>query len=470
MSTSVLAEVRLALVIGNGNYSTVTPLANPVADATLMADRLGDLGFEVTLLTDADLPTLSRGVAAFGRSLRDAGSDATGLFYYAGHGVQSFGSNYLLPTDAALTDAADLDFVALEAQTVLRQMFSARNRTNIVILDACRDNPFDSIPEFGDNGLAEMKAPTGTFLAYATAPGEVAYDGAGDHSPFTAALAEEIATPGAKIEEVFRNVRIRVLEETGRRQTPWDTSSLTEAFSFAPQSEQTIEELAAERAWTSVQGTDDPVQLMMFLRAYPQSPYAPDARQRIEALMDEQLGTPATPEPDAPGPDAAEEALIAVARASGAVEDYQAYLDAFPNGVFAEFAHSELASLVAAAAPAPAAVEPTQEPTTPVPSEAAPEQTAGPLTFDSPLGGSDPEIAALAISDLINMPPRFPPIDGLPEELWKGQTCSGCHAWTQEALCTQAQTYVAQRSLTKQHPFGGAFKQGLRVWAEDGCN
>lgn len=176
-STAALAEPRIALIVGNGAYNTVTQLDNPVPDAELMAQALRQKGFQVTMVTDAGQGALNQAIAQFGRDLRAAGREATGLFYYAGHAVQSFGENYLLPTDARLTDAADLSLVAVEAQAVLRQMRSARNRTNIVILDACRNNPFEDIPDLTDNGLAEMKAPTGTFLAYSTAPGAVALDG-----------------------------------------------------------------------------------------------------------------------------------------------------------------------------------------------------------------------------------------------------------------------------------------------------
>ena len=171
---AALAEPRLALVVGNGAYTSVNALKNPAHDAELIAGALRASGFEVTLLPDADLATMTAGIAAFGKALRAAGPEATGLFYYAGHGVQSFAENYLLPVDAALTDAADLSLVAVDAQVVLRQMASARNRVNIVILDACRNNPFKDVADLTDQGLAEMSAPTGTFLAYATAPGAVA--------------------------------------------------------------------------------------------------------------------------------------------------------------------------------------------------------------------------------------------------------------------------------------------------------
>ena len=219
------AERRIALIVGNSAYQTVGSLPNAGNDARLIAATLEGLGFEVTLMQDAHQLELQGAIATFGRRLRDAGSDATGLFYYAGHGIQSFGTNYLLPVDIELQDAADLPLVAVEAETVLRQMFSARNRTNIVILDACRNNPFEQIANFLDDGLAEMKAPVGTFLSYATSPGAVAYDGAGSNSPFSAALAAAMPTPGMPIEQVFKKVRVSVLEVTAGRQTPWDTSS-----------------------------------------------------------------------------------------------------------------------------------------------------------------------------------------------------------------------------------------------------
>ncbi len=153
---SAIAEPRIALVTGNGAYDQVGALDNPSNDAAQIADALAELNFTVTLLRDADLPSFRRTVAQFGRDLRNAGPETTGLFFYAGHAVQSFGTNYLLPTDTVVTDAADLDLVAVEAGAILRQMSSAKNRTNMVILDACRNNPFQDLPDFDSNGLAEM--------------------------------------------------------------------------------------------------------------------------------------------------------------------------------------------------------------------------------------------------------------------------------------------------------------------------
>ena len=290
---------RLALVIGNAAYTTVTPLGNAVNDAVLMADSLKKVGFRVTLLTNANQGELIKAISTFGHQLREGGENTTGLFYYAGHGVQSFGSNFLLPIDVELNDAADLSLVAVPAQAVLRQMSSARNRTNIVILDACRNNPFASVPGMNDNGLAEMDAPTGTFLAYSTAPGETAFDGENEpNSPFTAALARELSIPGKPIEALFRDVRINVLKVTDGVQTPWDTSSLTVDFQFNPVEPLSAEALEMRQLWDSVKRSKDPVQVLLFLRANPDSPYTSEARILLSELMSKETLKAPTESPD----------------------------------------------------------------------------------------------------------------------------------------------------------------------------
>ncbi len=495
------AEARIALIVGNGTYSAVTQLDNPVPDAELMAQVLTDKGFKVTVLTDADQVTLNRGIAQFGRDLRDAGEEATGLFYYAGHAVQSFGDNYLLPVDTALTDAADLSLVAVDAQAVLRQMRSAKNRTNIVILDACRNNPFEAIPDLDDNGLAEMKAPTGTFLSYSTAPGAVALDGLDGNSPFTKALAREIDVPGVPIEQTFKKVRVAVIDETMGQQTPWDTSSLTQDFFFEAKQQLSAAEIQEKQLWDSVKEADDPVQIMLFLRSYPNGRYQEEARTLLTALMEKELGTgsalpteeseQAAPEPaeevvaelpEAPEvkePTASEEELIGAAQSSGAAVDYQAYLDAFPDGVYAELALFELQIIAEkaerAAAAAQAEAEEPEEVVAEAPKpaeEAAPADHSG-LTFTAPFRTGGAPLQGLSMAEIVELSPMFPPVEGLPEEYWKEQSCSNCHEWTQDALCTQGETYVSasnERALAKVHPFGGVFKQALRAWASEGCN
>ena len=290
---TALAEPRIALIMGNGAYSHVGALHNPANDAQLMADTLSGLGFTVTLLRDGNKAAMAAAVAKFGADLRAGGAETVGLFFYAGHGVQSFQQNYLLPVDAELRNAADLDLVAVDAESVLRQMASARNRANIFILDACRNNPFAAIPEMGESGLAEMKAPTGTFLAYATAPTEVALDGLDGHSPFTKALAAMMVTQGLPLEEMFKQVRVAVLAATGGKQTPWDTSSMTQDFTFAPTASD------EEHLWAGVSGSRDPVQIKLFLKAYPKTTHRAEAEVLLAALLPPPTGiSPEQVDPD----------------------------------------------------------------------------------------------------------------------------------------------------------------------------
>ncbi len=479
------AERRIALIVGNGNYAAVSPLDNPVNDATLIGDTLSELGFEVTVLLDARQIEMKRAIAQFGRDLRNGGPDTTGLFYYAGHGVQSMSTNYLLPVDITVQDEADFDILGVQADWVLRQMHSARNKTNIVILDACRNNPFEALASILDDGLAEMNAPTGTFLSYATAPGSVAADGLGANSPFTNSLVKYMREPGLPIEQTFKQVRIDVLDATHGMQTPWDASSLTDDFSFVNAVEEEVEDGADMEFWETVRDMRDPVQLMLYLRAYGDSEYADDAEVLLRELMEEELkpaanaettavaAAPQAPAPKAPGED--EIALIEKAQMSGQSADYQAYIDAFPDGTFVDLARIEFdaAKSKEDAAVAAAAEEKAPEPEVEVASRAAPAQPTGLFTFDTPITSGAEEIIGMSIMELIEGSPLFPPLEGLPDEVWKNKQCSECHQWERANLCEQGQGYLAlnaQRSLGKVHPYGGSFKQSIRAWAAGGCN
>jgi uncharacterized caspase-like protein len=280
-SRPAVAEPRIALVVGNGAYEKVNRLPNAVSDAKLIAKALAELGFKVTEVTDANQAAMKTAIAEFGRALRAGGPDSVGLFYYAGHGVQASGVNYLLPTEIAIRDNADLDLLGVEANWVVRQMESARNVTNIIILDACRSNPFSNLPT-AERGLARMDAPTGTFIAFSTAPGAIAMDGKGANSPFSAALAAALATPAQPIEEVFKQVRVSVLRDTGGQQTPWDSSSLVRNFVFnaAPLQAATAE----QRAWAAASGSSDPTQLLKFLQDYPHSLHTDEAQALLKAV------------------------------------------------------------------------------------------------------------------------------------------------------------------------------------------
>ena len=221
-------EKRIALVFGNGEYKSA-PLRNPVNDARDMADALEKLGFSVSLKTDTDQRNMKQAIRAFGKQLRKGG---VGLFYFAGHGIQVKGTNYLIPIGAQIESEADVEYEAVDAGRVLAQMEEAENSLNIIILDACRDNPFARSFRSSGRGLAKMDAPTGSILAYATAPGSIASDGSGRNGLYTAALLKHMKTPGLEIGRLFRQVRIDVLSSSGKKQVPWEASSLTGDFYF----------------------------------------------------------------------------------------------------------------------------------------------------------------------------------------------------------------------------------------------
>jgi uncharacterized caspase-like protein len=221
---------RTALVIGNSAYSS-GPLKNPVNDAADMAAMLKKLGFSVTLKKDAKQQEMDESIEAFGNRLKRGG---VGLFYYAGHGVQVNGTNYLLPIGARINKEADIKYQAVDVNKILDEMANANNDLNIVMLDACRDNPYARSFRNATRGLAIVSsAPSGTFISYSTSPGNVARDGDGRNSPYTKAVLENIVKPGLTITDVFMNVRTKVKRETG--QVPWELSSLEGRFYFAPQ-------------------------------------------------------------------------------------------------------------------------------------------------------------------------------------------------------------------------------------------
>jgi formylglycine-generating enzyme required for sulfatase activity len=246
-ATSALAmETRIALVIGNSEYAS-GPLPNPANDAKLMADSLSALGFEVIARRNADQITMKRAIQEFGARLEKGGPGAVGLFYYAGHGVQLNGRNYLIPTTARIDREGDVEIEAVSADWVIEQMRYARNGLNIVILDACRNNPFTRSMRSADRGLATMDAPAGILIAYSTAPGAVAADGSGRNSPYTEALTQAMRNLHEPVEQVFKHVRVGVMGATSGKQVPWESSSLTGDFYFAA-APTTVREPASEPA------------------------------------------------------------------------------------------------------------------------------------------------------------------------------------------------------------------------------
>lgn len=288
----VRAETRIALVIGNSAYER-SPLANPKNDAQTISASLAAAGFTVTTLADADIAAMRSAILAFGRQLR--GSDSVGLFYFAGHGVQVGGENYLIPIGADIKDQSEIPLLAFSLGELLKTMERAESRLNIAILDACRDNPYASLTRSMTRGLAPVEAPAGTLIAFATGPGQVALDGSGPNSPYSGALAESIAEAGIPLEETFRRTRRLVLEATGKRQVPWEHSSLTGEFYFrpkmalpeartAPASGVETAELAELADWSRIKDTGDIAALRTHIAHYPNGMFRELAVLKIERL------------------------------------------------------------------------------------------------------------------------------------------------------------------------------------------
>jgi len=228
-------EYRVALVIGNSDYDQA-PLLSPVNDARAMTASLQDAGFHVINLENASAAQMAVALREFGDTLRQVGG--VGLFYYAGHGVQLEGENYLVPVDTDIQRAHEIKYQSLNLNQVLDELGEAQNRLNIVILDACRNNPFPRSSRSLQNGLAPVNyssTPSGTFIAFATGPGQVAVDG-DDYGLFTKHLLANMTTPGLPIEQVFKRVRANVMAETDGFQVPWENSSLTGDFFFKTKS------------------------------------------------------------------------------------------------------------------------------------------------------------------------------------------------------------------------------------------
>ena len=220
---------RLALVIGNASYK-VRPLLNPRNDADDVSRVLRSTGFEVIDLRDATLAQMRTSVRQFGERLM---SNDVGLVYYSGHGIEVRGKNYFIPVNADIKASDEVADQALDVSLILSKMDTAKKGVNILIVDACRDDPFGRSFRSNSRGLATMDAPQGTLIAYATAPGSVAADGTGRNSPFTKHLVRAMQVPNTPIELMFKEVRRAVREETKNQQTPWENSSLIGNFYFS---------------------------------------------------------------------------------------------------------------------------------------------------------------------------------------------------------------------------------------------
>ncbi len=290
------SEQRVALVIGNSAYKDA-PLRNPVNDATDIAATLRSLGFTVMLHTNADTRQMRSAMRAFAQNLKRGG---VGLFYFAGHGVQSRnGRNYLIPVGADIKEEFELEDEAVDANRVLAGMEEAGNRVNIVILDACRNNPFARGWRSSTNGLAQMSAPAGSFVGFATSPGSVAADGTGRNGIYTRHLLESLKQGDTDIDRVFTRVTAGVAKETGNKQVPWKSSSLTGEFYFRPPSggaqvdsvvppyATTLAEPSASdrESWESAKDSRNAGKIQAYLMQFPNGLFATQAQAQLMTLQ-----------------------------------------------------------------------------------------------------------------------------------------------------------------------------------------
>jgi len=276
-AAATLDGPRVALVIGNAGYRK-DPLANPINDARAMSASLRQLGFTVIALENASQKQMHDGVRQFGDSLKGG----VGLFYYAGHGVQVKGRNYLVPVDADITREDEVPYKAFDIGQVLDKLESAKNPLNIVILDACRNNPFVRESRGGGgSGLAQMDAPTGSIIAFATAPGAEAADGSTANGLYTGQLLRYMNTPGLKVEDVFKRTRVAVKQASGGRQIPWESTSLEGDFYFAQGSGAAASPATVnldDELWQLVGGAGHPSAYRAYLEKFPDGKYAAQAR------------------------------------------------------------------------------------------------------------------------------------------------------------------------------------------------
>ena len=282
------ADARVALVIGNSTYKSA-PLKNPVNDARAIGRALQELGFEVILKENLSQQAFVSSLREFGDRLKQTGG--TGLFYYAGHGMQVKGANYLIPVDADIASEAEVRYMSVDANQVLDVMDQAGSPLNIVILDACRDNPFSRSFRSKQSGLAQMDAPSGMLVAFATAPGAVAYDGDGVNGVYTKHLLRNLTLPGLPVELVLKRVREGVSKETAQKQIPWESSSLLGDFYFkgSPQGGPPVAEADAAALevafWDSVKSSNAATEYQAYLEKYPRGQFAVLARSRMDTLL-----------------------------------------------------------------------------------------------------------------------------------------------------------------------------------------
>lgn len=441
ITTAANAQERFALVIGNDVYDTIESFDTHVVNAGLIAENLESMGFEVTLIENANLVDMKRGIGRYGIRIQEAPDGSTGLVYFAGHGVNAFGDNFLLPTDVNVETAEDLDFVAVDVDSLAFKRDAENNVQNLIILDCCGENPLAGVPDMGGNGLFPTSVSDGNFIAYSTpANGTIPWD-ADSEITFAKMFIEQAAVPGRSIEAVIDQISGTIAAEYGDAQTLFWTSSLVDPVIFVAAPVLSEE----EKAWLAALDGSDSSQLVSFLEQYPDGEFATDAKRLLLELLSAELEG-AVEEP-------AEDTVVAT------VPVIETPVIEAP--VVEEDVPEET----------PAIVEPAVEEVT---GDATPADLVYPefVSYSEPLTVGSDDILGKSIEDLVTESPLHPPIEDLLEVLWKDKECKECHTWTPADLCTQAETYLTDAgaaSMDKLHPFGGSFKRNLQVWATGGC-
>ena len=296
-------DIRIALVIGNSAYAGPAALPNPVNDAKAMGDTLRGLGFDVVELKDGNRAQMQAAIDKVRDGLKV--KQGIGMLYYAGHGLQLDWRNYMVPVDAQLASAAEVPAKTVDVNAVMEAFKTAGNRMNILVLDACRDNPFTGTASA--KGLAQLDAPPSTILAYATAPGNVAEDGSGANGLYTQFLLQELVKPQARIEEVFKRTRFAVRRASQGRQIPWESTSLEDEFMFnagkvvaVPKPDNRAREEAFNQQrtdWERIKNSGAVEDFYAFLARHPAGAHAELAQVRIDKLQKAQVA----PQPDRDG-------------------------------------------------------------------------------------------------------------------------------------------------------------------------
>ena len=336
---------RLALVVGNANYVKLGRLGNPGRDARLMADKLRQLGFDVTEVADRDLKGMTGDVEAFANKVKARGPETVSVLYYAGHGVENDSINYLVPVGADIKKRADVAPQSLSVKRVADRLSAAGNALNILIIDACRDNPFPQrVAPAATLGMVPMGAVYGVFIASSTGSGKTAFDGDEGNSPYTRALADVITTPGEKLEDVFKSVRRQVRLSTGEQQIPWESTSLELDFYFLPPLPAPT---PAQQLFAAARETGNVGLYELLIERFPDSREAAEARPMLAELKPSAPQAPAqlaSAEPSV-GSVSAAGLVLARAKKTQTPEAYDLVASLFPDTLEADEARAAASRL-----------------------------------------------------------------------------------------------------------------------------